>query len=193
MAVKSAYGSQAIVVATTTAQIADSISKTVFMTAASIFQYLLPVLCLVGAALSAWKRSKRKSLVQGITASEPAASLDVMTWKEFELLVGEAFRQKGYKVTELGGAGPDGGVDLLLAKGGETTLVQCKQWKAFKGRRRSSARTLRPYGRQGGRKRHCRDLWRVHQRCTGVCARAQRQVAGGRGSFCHVAIGEVRD
>jgi restriction system protein len=55
-----------------------------------------------------------------------------MSWKDFELLVGEAFRQKGYKVTELGGAGPDGGVDLLLAKAGETTLVQCKQWKAFK-------------------------------------------------------------
>ena len=127
-----AYASQTVVVATTTAQIADSISKTVFMTGASIFQYLLPPICLAAAAASAWKRSKRKSLVQGITASESAASLDGMTWKEFELLVGEAFRQKGYKVTELGGAGPDGGVDLLLAKGGETTLVQCKQWKAFK-------------------------------------------------------------
>ena len=126
------YASQSVVVATTTGQIANSNSKTVFMALASVFQYLLPMICLVGAALSAWKRSKRKSLVQGITASESAASLDGMTWKEFELLVGEAFRQKGYKVTELGGAGPDGGVDLLLAKGGETTLVQCKQWKAFK-------------------------------------------------------------
>lgn len=126
------YASQAVVVATTTAQIANSNSKTVFMAVASVFQYLLPMICLVGAALSAWKRSKRRSLVQGITASDSAASLDGMTWKEFELLVGEAFRQKGYKVTELGGAGPDGGVDLLLAKGGETTLVQCKQWKAFK-------------------------------------------------------------
>jgi len=127
-----AYASQAVVVATTTAQIANLNSKTVFMALASVFQYLLPMTCLVGAALSAWKRSKRKSLVQGVTASDSAASLDGMTWKEFELLVGEAFRQEGYKVTELGGAGPDGGVDLLLEKGGETTLVQCKQWKAFK-------------------------------------------------------------
>jgi restriction system protein len=55
-----------------------------------------------------------------------------MTWQEFELLVGEAFRQKGYKFLELGGAGPDGGVDLVLTKGSETFLVQCKQWKAFK-------------------------------------------------------------
>lgn len=55
-----------------------------------------------------------------------------MTWQEFDLLVGEAFRQKGYKVTQLGGAGPDGGVDLLLVKGGEITPVQRKQWKALK-------------------------------------------------------------
>ena len=127
-----AYASQAVVVATTTALITDSISKTLLMTVASVFQYLLPMICLIGAALSAWERLRRKSLVQGITASQSAASLDGMTWKEFELLVGEAFRQKGYKVTELGGTGPDGGVDLLLVKGGETTLVQCKQWKAFK-------------------------------------------------------------
>jgi restriction system protein len=55
-----------------------------------------------------------------------------MTWLEFEVLVGEAFRQKGYKVQELGGTSPDGGVDLVLTKGSEKFLVQCKQWKAFK-------------------------------------------------------------
>lgn len=48
------------------------------------------------------------------------------------LLVGEAFRLQGYEVTELGGEGPDGGVDLVLRKGKEKFLVQCKQWKAFK-------------------------------------------------------------
>lgn len=30
------------------------------------------------------------------------------------------------------GAGPDGGIDLVLRKGGEKYLVQCKQWRAFK-------------------------------------------------------------
>ena len=55
-----------------------------------------------------------------------------MTWLEFEAIVGEAFRQKGYKVLELGGAGPDGDVDLVLSKGGEKFLVQFKQWNAFK-------------------------------------------------------------
>jgi len=55
-----------------------------------------------------------------------------MSWQDFELLVGEAFRLQGYEVTELGGEGPDGGVDLVLRKGREKFLVQCKQWKAFK-------------------------------------------------------------
>ena len=55
-----------------------------------------------------------------------------MSWQDFELLVGEAFRLQGYEVTELGGEGPDGGVDLVLRKGREKFLVQCKQWRAFK-------------------------------------------------------------
>src|SRR5258708_15004030 len=55
-----------------------------------------------------------------------------MSWREFETLVGEGFRRRGYSVKETGGGGPDGGVDLVLSKDGEKTLVQCKQWKAFK-------------------------------------------------------------
>jgi restriction system protein len=54
-----------------------------------------------------------------------------MSWQEFELLVGEGFRQQGYQVIENGGGGADGGIDLVLRKGGDKFLVQCKQWKAF--------------------------------------------------------------
>ena len=59
-----------------------------------------------------------------------------MSWREFEMLVGEGFRLQGYQVVETGGGGADGGVDLVLTKpgknGGEKFLVQCKQWRAFK-------------------------------------------------------------
>lgn len=48
------------------------------------------------------------------------------------MLVGEAFRLNGYRVTETGGGGADGGVDLVVMKGSEKRLVQCKQWRAFK-------------------------------------------------------------
>ncbi len=52
-----------------------------------------------------------------------------MTWQEFEHLVGEVYRRQGYKVEEKGGSGPDGGIDIVLQRDGETVLVQCKQWK----------------------------------------------------------------
>jgi restriction system protein len=59
-------------------------------------------------------------------------SLRGLTWQEFELLVGEAYRRQGYKVEETGGSGPDGGVDLVLRRAGEVVLVQCKRWKQTK-------------------------------------------------------------
>lgn len=92
-------------------------------------QYVLPFLCFMGAVTSAWKRRQRRQLLD-TTAANPVAALNAMSWKEFELLVGEAFRRQGYAVTENAGHGADGGVDLLLNKGGERFLVQCKQWRA---------------------------------------------------------------
>ncbi|WP_332776114.1 restriction endonuclease [Polaromonas sp.] len=95
-------------------------------------QYVVPLLCLFGAAASALRRRHRSQLASQVARSDAAGALDGMSWREFELLVGEAFRLQGYKVLELGGSGPDGGVDLVLMRGKEKFLVQCKQWKAFK-------------------------------------------------------------
>jgi len=59
-------------------------------------------------------------------------SIKSISWKEFEELVAEAYRRKGYSVVENDGAGPDGGIDLILKKDGNLFLVQCKQWKSSK-------------------------------------------------------------
>jgi len=99
---------------------------------ATYFQYILPLFCLAGAAASALARRKRRQLVADVAQSESADALNSMNWQSFEQLVGEAFRLKGYSVTETGGGGADGGVDLTLTREGEKFLVQCKQWKAFK-------------------------------------------------------------
>ena len=90
-------------------------------------QFVVPILCLVAAVVSVARRHQRSSLVAGVAQSRAPDALDGMSWQDFELLVGEAFRLQGYEVTELGGAGPDGGVDLVLRKGKEKFLVQCKQ------------------------------------------------------------------
>jgi restriction system protein len=103
---------------------------------ATFGQYLVPVLLLAAAAVSAVRRYRRGKLLEEAVRSQDAAAVDGMTWHEFEVLIGEAFRRKGYAVVETGGGGPDGGIDLMLRKpvtnGNETYVVQCKHWKAQK-------------------------------------------------------------
>lgn len=113
-------------------QIADVMVRTIGASLASIGQYLVPLLCLAGAGVSSWRRHQRRALVSNVSQAKGADALDGMSWQEFEILVGEAFRLQGYRVAETGGGGADGGVDLVLSKGGEKFLVQCKQWKAYK-------------------------------------------------------------
>ncbi|ULR90232.1 restriction endonuclease [Comamonas sp. B21-038] len=107
-----------------------TVQKGLIFGLASIGQYLLPLMCLIAAAMSAWRRKQRKALVSTVAQAQDAAALDGISWREFELLVGEAYRLQGFRIIELGGNGPDGGVDLVLLKGSEKFLVQCKQWKA---------------------------------------------------------------
>lgn len=103
---------------------------------ATFGQYVVPVLLLAAAVVSALRRYRRRKLLEAAVRSQDAAAVDGMTWHEFELLIGEAFRRKGYAVVETGGGGPDGGIDLVLRKpvtnGNETYVVQCKHWKAQK-------------------------------------------------------------
>jgi restriction system protein len=94
-------------------------------------QYALPIICLAGALVSAVRRSKRQRLARDAVVGEATRMVDGMTWREFEMLVGEAFRLQGYRVEETGRGGADGGVDLALTKAGEKFMVQCKQWRAF--------------------------------------------------------------
>lgn len=113
-------------------QVAGLMQQAVIKGLATAGQYIVPIICFAGAALSAWRRKQRQSLVSDVAQAQSMNALDGMSWREFELLVGEAFRLQGFRVSETGGGGPDGGVDLKLTKGTEKFLVQCKQWKAFK-------------------------------------------------------------
>ena len=113
-------------------QMGQLVGQTLFKTLAMGGQYLLPFAFLVGAAMSVFGRYKRRALHEQVAASPDRGALNDMSWQQFEALVGEAFWRKGYAVTETGGGGADGGVDLMLKREGETVLVQCKQWKAYK-------------------------------------------------------------
>lgn len=112
------------------------VPQSVWKGLANVGQYIVPILCLAGAGVSAWQRKVRRRLVDDVAQSKASDALDGMSWREFEMLVGEGFRLQGYRVVETGGGGADGGVDLVLSKpgtnGGEKFLVQCKQWRAYK-------------------------------------------------------------
>ena len=124
--------SQPVLTVVQPGQIATVMTQTIWRSLASVGQYVVPLLCLAGAGMSAWRRRERQTLVTNVSESKGADALDGMSWQQFEQLVGEAFRLQGYAVTEIGGGGADGGVDLVLRKGGEKFLVQCKQWRAFR-------------------------------------------------------------
>lgn len=128
--------SQPLVVGSTPAEVTASYGRMMWLGLATAGQYIVPIICLFGAGLSAWRRRERKRLVSEVTENDAANALDGMTWREFEMLVGEGFRMQGYTVLETGGQGPDGGVDLILSRPSrnktEIFLVQCKQWRAFK-------------------------------------------------------------
>lgn len=106
--------------------------KVMVAAAANILQYLVPVLCLVGAGISAWKQRDRAQLAHQAANNRSSSIVDGLSWQRFEQLVGASFERQGFSVKETGGAGADGGVDLELRKGSELHLVQCKHWKALK-------------------------------------------------------------
>jgi restriction system protein len=54
-------------------------------------------------------------------------TIRALSWREFERLVAAAFTAKGWSAELVGQEGPDGGTDLLLRKGKQRAIVQCKQ------------------------------------------------------------------
>jgi hypothetical protein len=57
--------------------------------------------------------------------------LRALDWFQFEKLVELTYQKLGYSVTRRGGANPDGGIDLVIERGGLKKAVQCKQWKSW--------------------------------------------------------------
>lgn len=106
--------------------------KQLYVTLAFFGQIFFPALFLLGAAASAIVNFKQKKRYDSVASNPQVSSLSEMTWQQFEGLTAEFFRRRGYAVLQTGGDKPDGGVDLVLSKGSDKYLVQCKQWRAYK-------------------------------------------------------------
>lgn len=96
---------------------------------ATFGQFFIPLILAAGAIASIIGRRKRRNLLESAATTRGNPLLSI-TWHEFELLVGEALRRRGYAVRETGKNGADGGIDLIARKDGETYVVQCKQWRS---------------------------------------------------------------
>ncbi len=97
-------------------------------------RYIIPPIFLLGAVASFFANFKRVALLNNVRYDTTPVQdvLATVSWREFEMLVGQFFREKGYKVSETAD-GADGGIDLrLTASDFKTYLVQCKHWKASK-------------------------------------------------------------
>jgi restriction system protein len=98
-------------------------------TFAYFLKFILPPAFAIGAVVS-YSRRARSAAVFDLVRNNPMVEVSALTWQDFERLVGEGFRHRGFEVTERSGAGSDGGVDLTLARGHDRFLVQCKRWRA---------------------------------------------------------------
>lgn len=108
------------------------VDSTVDQSLALVGLYGVPLVLLIGAALSVYGRSRRGTLNDPTTMGPDRGGLGNMSWQQFEFMVSEAFRRRGYSVAEKGRGGTIGIFDLVLKKQGETYLVHCKQWRAIK-------------------------------------------------------------
>jgi restriction system protein len=116
------------VATTTLAGLGSAVQHGLIHVLAELLQYVIPAGLLIGATVGFFKQ-RRSGALFASTRENPKPTITAMSWRDFERLVGEVFRQQGFTVTGFGGQGPDGGVDLGLSKNGERFLVQCKHWR----------------------------------------------------------------
>jgi restriction system protein len=107
----------------------DQVSGLIFSTwwrgISMVGQFVLPGLFLVGAVGSYLKRRQAAQLHSD--AANRADGISQMSWRDFEVMVGEYFRRQGFAVAGNGGGGPDGGVDLWLTRGADRYLEPVRE------------------------------------------------------------------
>jgi restriction system protein len=110
--------------------ITASIPQQLIKVLATFGQVILPMAFVFGGVIAVIKGRRGKKLFNQVASCDE--SINRLSWQDFERLLGEYFRRNGFYVIQKGGAAPDGGIDIQLRKGGETYLVQCKHWRAYK-------------------------------------------------------------
>jgi hypothetical protein len=69
--------------------------------------------------------------IQPISELTITQKLRKIDWFQFEKLIELIYMHRGYSVRRLGGANPDGGVDLIIESATDNFIVQCKHWRKW--------------------------------------------------------------
>lgn len=96
---------------------------------AQVGQFILPAVLLLGTGANLLKRLRAGRLLDRVGGTGDSDPLQSISWQDFELLVGQLFRHRGYSVVKTAG-GADGGIDLIARRDGKCILIQCKHWRS---------------------------------------------------------------
>lgn len=106
---------------------------------ANPLQYFMPMMALYGAAVSGFRLiNSRKSLdvlVQNAFQPKKASrAVEGLSWQEFQQLMEEYFRHRGFAVIQRVGVEPGSDINLILRRAADKDpyLVQMKHWQAYK-------------------------------------------------------------
>ena len=106
----------------------SQVTHQLLATVAHLMQFVLPPAFLIGAGVSYFRRLRGTRLLSRAAAGGTEA-VSSTGHSDFELLVGAALRNAGYRIVNQALPGPDGGVDLVVEKDRKRVLVQCKHWQ----------------------------------------------------------------
>ena len=90
---------------------------------------LTPLVCGLLLALALISFIRARFVARKFDRQKSSEDTRALSWRQFESIVGEAFRRRGYLAMENAANGADEGIDLVLHKDGKKYFVQCKQWK----------------------------------------------------------------
>jgi len=91
-----------------------------------VFAPVVALAFLAPVTFSFLKSTKRKKLH---ALKDEIHSIQQLSWHQFKDLVAEAYRQSGYTVMENSTFTSDPTVDLVMRKGANLYLVQCRYWQ----------------------------------------------------------------
>ncbi|MEO8155058.1 MAG: restriction endonuclease [Rhizobacter sp.] len=84
---------------------------------------------LSGLAERAARLLRRRKRASPVVVPAGVAVIEGVGWNQFEQLAADGFRQRGYVVSETGGVGGRA-VDMVLTRGQDRFLVDCKPWRS---------------------------------------------------------------